>query len=187
MSLVTPNAKEEPVGASSAGEVGTTVSLVGAGVENDRCSECGTALASDQRYCVECGTRRGAPRFSVHRPAEASVSGVAATPRMSRGSSSSVTPLAGLAALLLAIAVGVLIGLAASGTTNVHVVVSGGAASTTAAGAGSTSSSSGAGKTSSGSTSSTSGASVKPGGKCTAGTSGCQNGKQTGNFFPSGG
>src|SRR5579875_344165 len=31
----------------------------------DRCAECGSALAIDQRYCVECGTRRGRPRFAI--------------------------------------------------------------------------------------------------------------------------
>src|ERR1019366_5405952 len=32
---------------------------------SDRCSACGTALAGDQRYCVECGERHGTARFAL--------------------------------------------------------------------------------------------------------------------------
>lgn len=31
-------------------------------VEQVRCSSCGHQMAADQRYCLECGTRRGGPR-----------------------------------------------------------------------------------------------------------------------------
>ena len=30
--------------------------------ETVRCSGCGHPMATDQRYCLECGTRRGGPR-----------------------------------------------------------------------------------------------------------------------------
>src|SRR6478609_1372150 len=32
-------------------------------ISSERCSGCGATLASDQRYCVECGQRCGAPRL----------------------------------------------------------------------------------------------------------------------------
>ena len=180
---------------------GATVSLVGSTVATDRCTECGAALAPDQRYCVECGTRRGQPRFALQPPASASApSASGAAPTASAvgrlgGSPSGATLLAVIVALLLAIGVGVIIGDLAFNTTSVRVVVNGastGTASTsgsshktTGGGSGSTSTGSTSGKTSSGSsTGGTSGsATVKPGGKCTAGTPGCVNGKFTGNFF----
>ena len=34
----------------------------------DRCGNCGTPLAHDQRYCVECGERRGQSRFPTAQP-----------------------------------------------------------------------------------------------------------------------
>lgn len=34
----------------------------GGTVKADACPECGSALASDQRYCLNCGWRRGEPR-----------------------------------------------------------------------------------------------------------------------------
>jgi phosphatidylinositol-3-phosphatase len=30
---------------------------------SERCAKCGTALAADQRYCLQCGRRRGQPRI----------------------------------------------------------------------------------------------------------------------------
>src|SRR6201992_4065048 len=41
-----------------------TESLV-AGTMGDRCVNCGAPLADDQRYCVVCGERRGAARFTL--------------------------------------------------------------------------------------------------------------------------
>ncbi|MFZ0388585.1 MAG: zinc-ribbon domain-containing protein, partial [Solirubrobacteraceae bacterium] len=34
-----------------------------AGTMGDRCVNCGAPLSSDQRYCINCGERRGAARF----------------------------------------------------------------------------------------------------------------------------
>jgi hypothetical protein len=70
-------------------------------------------LAHDQRYCVECGERRGASRLPNAQPAaEASSSGRARTSRAPRGQriSSGTTLVAGVGVLLLAIGLGVLIG-----------------------------------------------------------------------------
>jgi hypothetical protein len=97
--------------------------------------------------------------------------------------------LATVVALLLALGVGLLIGHWTSGTDRVHVTV-GAALSTasggsTASGSGSTSGGSGSSNTGGGSskTSGSSSQTVEPGGKCAAGTPGCKNGKETGNFF----
>ena len=39
-----------------------TVGLPAVGQEGDVCAQCGAALATDQRYCLNCGWRRGEPR-----------------------------------------------------------------------------------------------------------------------------
>src|SRR5580692_11620824 len=39
--------------------------LLVAGTVGDRCVNCGAPLSSDQRYCVVCGERRGAARFTL--------------------------------------------------------------------------------------------------------------------------
>lgn len=72
------------------------------------CSICGAAMAADQRYCLECGSRRGEPRLDYRvylddPPAPA--------PQRDRRSSWSLaTGLATIACLLLAMGIGVLIG-----------------------------------------------------------------------------
>lgn len=222
MSITTGRTEEEPPTGTIAGDGLTSggESLVGTfgQVANDHCVNCGSALAPDQRYCVECGTRRGKPRFTL--PAGTQIelvdAGAPAATRRPRWSSST-TLLAGIATLLLALGVGVLIGRSSSSTPKnggIHVVVNGGGASSGAAT--STPSSTARSSTSGRSSSSTkskhtktgsnpaatkantpppsSGVSsnvtktptVKPGGACTAGTPGCQGGKETGNFFGSG-
>jgi hypothetical protein len=88
--------------------------LVSAG-NSDRCPVCGAHLAVDQRYCVECGTRRGAARFSL---VGASATSAAVAPSAPSGgafqramrSSSNVALLLGLLILLVALGIGVLIG-----------------------------------------------------------------------------
>ena len=106
---------------------------------SDRCRVCGAPLASDQRYCVECGERRGAARFVL--PTPGPVVDSAATSRRVRGRprmTPSATLIAGVGTLLLAMGIGVLIGhLGNSGATpraaaapSVHVTVGAGAAST---------------------------------------------------------
>lgn len=37
------------------------------GEEGDVCSQCGTVLAIDQRYCLNCGTPRAEPRLDYQR------------------------------------------------------------------------------------------------------------------------
>jgi hypothetical protein len=106
---------------------------------SDRCRVCGAPLASDQRYCVECGERRGAARFALPTPGPAVDSAttsrrVRRRPRMTP----SATLIAGVATLLLAMGVGVLIGqLGNNGATqrgaalpSVHVTVGAGGSGT---------------------------------------------------------
>ena len=64
----------------------------------DTCRRCGSGMSPDQRYCVECGERRGKPRFTpgvVEASSSSSTAGAA--PRVVRskrmGSSSPTTPL----------------------------------------------------------------------------------------------
>lgn len=81
-----------------------------ASAAGDRCATCGSPLASDQRYCVTCGERRGKARFSAASPAPGAPS-VAARPEPRRPRmSSSAALIAGVGVLLLAVGVGVLIG-----------------------------------------------------------------------------
>jgi hypothetical protein len=89
-----------------------TRQMVAAAGVSDRCANCGAPLASDQRYCVNCGERRGKARYSVASmaaPAAAETSTVREVqhrPRMSSGS----TLVAFIATLLVAVGLGVLIG-----------------------------------------------------------------------------
>jgi hypothetical protein len=79
----------------------------------DRCANCGNPLASDQRYCINCGERRGKPRFTLADPPEQPTEVArSASPRPPRRPRTSVgfNLIAGVATLLLAMGVGVLIG-----------------------------------------------------------------------------
>ena len=89
---------------------------------SDHCVNCGAPLASDQRYCVNCGERRGKPRFALAAQHEDPVaqatttSSSSSSPRRSR-TSAGFNLIAGIATLLLAMGVGVLIGHSNSGST----------------------------------------------------------------------
>jgi hypothetical protein len=103
------------------------------------CAACGAAMAADQRYCVECGERRGAPRVSLlegpaHRPRESAPPSAPSPRRWIAPVNSTLISIIGM--LLLAVGVGVLIGR--SGDTTVksppaQVVTISGAPSTGAA------------------------------------------------------
>jgi hypothetical protein len=88
-----------------------TTELV-SGTVGDRCTNCQKPLASDQRYCVNCGTRRGKPRFSFDSlAAQSAAAKKEPEPKPHRSRVSAATTLvAGIATLLLALGVGVLIG-----------------------------------------------------------------------------
>jgi hypothetical protein len=85
---------------------------LGLAAVSDRCTGCGAPLSSDQRYCVNCGERRGHPRFTLAEPVAPAVQAAAAAPRRPRRAraSSGFTLIAGIATLLIAMGVGVLIG-----------------------------------------------------------------------------
>lgn len=83
----------------------------------DACGSCGAAMASDQRYCLECGQRRGDPRLpfmdavvlmdAVKQPNQPPPP----PPKKKRsGISPNAALIAGVGTLLLALGIGVLIG-----------------------------------------------------------------------------
>jgi hypothetical protein len=132
----------------------------------DHCAACGASLAGDQRYCVECGQRRGSSRIAFRELISQGGAAVAAPPptRGKQRTSLNATLLAVIGVLLLALGVGVLIGRSSKSsgsakTPSVQVVtVGGGVAAAAGAAAATPGSSSG---TASGST--TSGASTTSG------------------------
>jgi hypothetical protein len=78
----------------------------------ERCVACGSLLARDQRYCLECGERNGEPRLArmTGRPAVPEAV-VAPPPRARRPRTTAGTTLvAGVGVLVLALGVGVEIG-----------------------------------------------------------------------------
>jgi hypothetical protein len=101
----------------------TPPSMVTAG-GGDGCPSCGATMAADQRYCLECGQRRGDPRLpfmdavvfmdALRQPAVASVGQRAQRERGARVSAGT-SLVAGVATLVLAIGVGVLIGRGGDG------------------------------------------------------------------------
>jgi hypothetical protein len=90
------------------------LSAVPAAGAGDHCTNCGAPLAHDQRYCVQCGERRGQSTFPQGQPVtevrstrvRSSSSRAPRQPRLSSGA----TLLSGIGVLLLAIGLGVLIG-----------------------------------------------------------------------------
>jgi hypothetical protein len=73
-------------------------------------------MAGDQRYCVECGERRGAARFALPVPEPAVDSAVKSRRARRRPwMSPSATLIAGVGTLLLAMGIGVLIGALGNG------------------------------------------------------------------------
>jgi len=94
----------------------------------DRCRVCAAEMASDQRYCVECGTRRGKPRFTLAKSTTSVTKGApAASPSPLAAGWTRLTALLAIVIVLLALGIGVLIG--SSGTQAVKVQLTGGAIS----------------------------------------------------------
>ncbi|MGN6257268.1 MAG: hypothetical protein ACTHN3_05885 [Solirubrobacterales bacterium] len=96
----------------------------------DNCPNCGATLAADQRYCLNCGQRRGDPRLpfmdavtfmeSSKQPvAQAQSTAPPPPPDRRPFMSANASLVAGVATLILAIGVGVLIGRSGdSGSSN---------------------------------------------------------------------
>jgi hypothetical protein len=173
------------------------------------CMSCGVSLASDQRYCVNCGERRGQARFSVATMAVQPAAAPVAQARPRR-MGSGTTLIAGVATLLLAMGVGVLIGQSgnngstrAAATTPpvINVNAGGGGSSATASKPAASTASTGSLKSptvhitkkvaaaAAAAAANVTGGSapvnptVTVGQGCSANTAGCQGGKFTGNFF----
>jgi len=85
----------------------------------ERCSACGAAMASDQRYCVECGRRGGPTRVPLMDGLAQRAREEPSADRQSRRPSMSVNPtlIAVIGTLLLAMGVGVLIGRSGNSTS----------------------------------------------------------------------
>jgi len=141
----------------------TPPSMVTAG-GGDGCPSCGAPMAADQRYCLECGRRRGDPRLpfmdavvfmdTLRQPAVTSVGPQAPSERRARVSAGT-SLVAGVATLVLAIGVGVLIGRGGDGSSApvanatpqvIRVEGAGGATETAATTAGASKSKAGATK-----------------------------------------
>ncbi len=167
----------------------------------EQCSTCGAAMAPDQRYCLECGERRGAARVPLlEGPAQHAreASSPSRPPRRARMTANS-TLLAGIGTLLLAMGVGVLIGRSGNGASAkappaqvVTVAGGGGTAGTATTSTAPTSSTAATGKSSGAAAASAAKASakraatpppkvVKVGSKGSG--PGYQHGHFTGNFF----
>jgi hypothetical protein len=84
------------------------------GPPGETCRECHSPLATDQRYCLVCGARRGDPRVPVPGVPRttARAERTTTTAAASAGRGGAVTAVAGVATLVLAMGVGVLIGRA---------------------------------------------------------------------------
>jgi len=123
------------------------------GEAGEPCGRCGAALAADQRYCLNCGTRRGEPRVDFRRhlksdatpapePAAAPAAPAGGPPLAGSGEKRQrdYAPLAaagGIAVLGVMLLIGVLIGRgtgSTSGSSAPPQVVTVGEASGTAAG-----------------------------------------------------
>jgi len=97
---------ESAPAAATASEPAVSILVGAAGVE--RCSLCSAEMAGDQRYCVECGTRRGKPRFELASVPSRAVS--TAAPQSAPAVPPRVMVLLATVVVLLAIGLGVLIG-----------------------------------------------------------------------------
>lgn len=178
----------------------------------DRCTNCQALLAPDQRYCVNCGERRGRARFSFETlMAKPPPSPTPGRPRRRPTSSASLSFIAGVATLLLAVGVGVLIGHNTAAVKQTAAVpnqvikvegLGGSSAPAASAPVGSPKftapsipklkpkvikkvNAAAATVLGSGTKNLSSNPTVQPGQKCSGGM-GCQNGKFTGNFFGGG-
>jgi hypothetical protein len=216
---VTPG--PQPI-AASAPDVAAAPPPVLVSSSGDNCAACGAQLAADQRYCLSCGQRRGDPRLpfmdavvfmdAVKRPAAASPP--SPPPRQPRSRvSPNASLVAGVATLVLAIGVGVLIGRSGEGGSSTAaapapqvIKVGGGeeaATASTARGKGTADKGGKAKKAkppekavdSSGTSEAAAEVlkpagdvklpppTVQPGGKCESGAAGCKGEEFTGEFF----
>jgi hypothetical protein len=90
-------------------------------VAGEQCPACGGPLATDQRYCLNCGERRGDPRLPLMNgrpPSTPQPTATTSAPARRGAGPASTALIAGIGTLLLAMGVGVLIGRSGNdGTT----------------------------------------------------------------------
>jgi hypothetical protein len=105
---------------SGTGE-GETVGLPVVGQEGDTCDQCGSVLATDQRYCLNCGWRRGEARVDYERRlnggVQPSANGAAAPAVAANPQWSPVVAIGAIALLGVMLLLGVLIGKKGNDTT----------------------------------------------------------------------
>jgi hypothetical protein len=104
---------------SGTGE-GETMGLPVLGQEGDTCEQCGSTLATDQRYCLNCGWRRGESRVDYERRLNGGVSPNGATAAVPVTSNPQWTPAFAILAIALLgvmLLLGVLIGKKGNGST----------------------------------------------------------------------
>lgn len=113
------------------------------GEEGDTCAECGAGLATDQRYCLNCGTRRGGSRLEYEQMlfagansgggaiAPAGAAPVARIPAVRDWSP--ITAVGSIAVLGVMLLLGVLIGKDDNNNNNTTQVTAAPATATTAA------------------------------------------------------
>jgi hypothetical protein len=150
-------------------------SLLQTDVAGIECDACGTPMAPDQRYCIECGTRRGKPRFALQ-PAGSGDRPVERPAASTGGRPSTMILIAGIVTVLLALGVGFLIGKSVSKASPVHVTLtSNGATSAPSSSSGS------------GGSSTTSGSNANSNGSGSGSSTGTGTTPSNGNFFGGGG
>jgi hypothetical protein len=114
-----------------------TVGLPVLGQEGDTCEGCGSALATDQRYCLNCGRRRGESRVDYEQRLNAAVptsnGAVVATAAPANGQWTPAFAILAIALLGVMLLLGVLIGK--KGNNNTQTVAAQAAPTTTAAAA----------------------------------------------------
>ena len=98
---------------SGSGE-GETVGLPVVGQEGDTCDQCGSVLATDQRYCLNCGWRRGEARVDYEKRLNGGVqpnaNGVMPAPPAASPQWTPVVAIGAIAVLGVMLLLGVLIG-----------------------------------------------------------------------------
>jgi hypothetical protein len=105
------------------------------GPEGETCAECGASLAVDQRYCLECGTRRGGARVpfgAMLTPAAPEPGDPTAPVPPGRPRGSEWTPLTAIglvAVIALILLAGILVGQGIGGSNDAQVVTVGGGGS----------------------------------------------------------
>lgn len=132
-----PPATSAPPAPTHAAPIPTQSTAPGAPGGFDHCPSCGALVASDQRYCLACGHRRGDPRLpfmdavvfmdAMNRPPETA----GAPKKQPRKISPNAALIAGVGTLLLALGIGVLIGRSGNHTSGpasqTPIVIKGGA------------------------------------------------------------